>query len=156
MKLTVSGARLVIVFFSLAITGILLCLFVLSPLLGIPFNPGRNEHFRLVEIVLPVFLGYLGNASHFIFRSHRMVEPQVLDERILAMLVYGPFIIYIFFNTSLFLSFYLCNQPDGSGMPIDELTRWFSIALGVLTGTISIINSYVFNASTDKKYNQKT
>jgi len=84
MKLTVAGARIAIVVFSLGITGVLLTFLILAPALGMPFNPGRNENIRLIEIIVPVFFGYLGSAAHFVFHSQRG------REMLLEGALYGP------------------------------------------------------------------
>jgi hypothetical protein len=147
MKLTVAGARIAIVGFSLGITGVLLTFLILAPALGMPFNPGRNENVRLIEIIVPVFFGYLGSAAHFIFRSRRGAEISVNDETLLALLIYGPFLIFITINIALFAAFYLYNRPDGPGMDVEELSKWFSFGLGILTCTVSVISSYIFGST---------
>jgi len=147
MRLSVPSARVAIVAFSLGITGVLLCFLILAPSIGMPFNPGRNENLMLVQVVIPVFLGYLGSASHFLFRARAAPDVEVADERLLGLLVFGSFGLYVLANTTLFAAFYLSNRPDGPGMSIDELSKWFTLILGLLTCTVSVITSYIFNAS---------
>jgi hypothetical protein len=151
MKLTVDGARLAIVGFSLGITGILFAFLILAPALGMPFNPGRDENVRLIEIIAPVFFGYLGSAAHFVFRSQRGTNISVADEQLLGLLVYGPFLVFIFVNIALFLAFYLYNRPNGPGMNVEELSKWFSVGLGILTCTVSVISSYIFGAGAQQQ-----
>ena len=142
MRLTVSGARLAIVWFSLGITGFLLCFLLVAPEIGVPFNPGRHENQNLVFIVLPVFFGYLGSAAHFVVRTPR--SDSKVDEQLLSAMVFGPFCFYILINIVLFTTFVLANREGGSGMIVEELSKWFSLTLGLLTCTISIISARLF------------
>jgi hypothetical protein len=155
MRLSVPQARVAIVAFSLGITGVLLCFLILAPTIGIPFNPGRNENLMLVQIVIPVFLGYLGSASHFVFRSRAAPEVGIADESLLGLLVYGSFGLYVLANVSLFTAFFLNNRSEGVGMSIDELSKWFTLILGVLTCTVSVITSYIFSTTKPQAASRK-
>jgi hypothetical protein len=147
MKLSAAGARLSIAVFSLAITGLLICFLLIAPEIGLPFNQSRHENISLLQIVFPVFLGYLGSASHFVIRSPQVTEVAVADEQLLWILVFGPFLLYLVINITLFATFFLANREGGSGMSLEDLSKWFSIALGLLTCTISVISSHVFGTS---------
>ena len=128
MRMTRDGARLAIVAFSISMSGVLLVFFLLGPAFGMPFTPGANENLHLTQIVLPVFLGYLGSAVQFIFRSRqREAEMPAEDQRLLFLLVNGPFVLFVIFNLSLFGSFYMRNQLGGSGLTFEELSQWFSV-----------------------------
>jgi hypothetical protein len=65
------SARLAIVAYSLGITGTLMVFLLLAQPLHMRFNYANEENLRLIDIVLPTFLGYLGAASHFLFNSNR-------------------------------------------------------------------------------------
>jgi hypothetical protein len=136
--------------------GVLLCFLILAPSIGMPFNPGRNENLMLIQVVIPVFHGYLGSASHFVFRAHAAPEVQVADERLLGLLVFGTFGLYILANITLFTEFYLTNRLEGPGMSIDELLKWFTAILGLLTCVVSIITSYIFNFSGHRTASRRT
>jgi hypothetical protein len=65
--MTVDGARRWIIITSLVVTGLAFAFLVAAPPLGYPL--GWDQSQRIIEILLPVFLGYLGTATHFVFHT---------------------------------------------------------------------------------------
>jgi hypothetical protein len=67
-----NDARKWLVLASLSMTAVLFVFFIIAPAFGFPLTFGQAR--GLLEIILPVFLGYLGSASHFVFsqRSARL------------------------------------------------------------------------------------
>jgi hypothetical protein len=114
------------------------------------FDFGKEEHFRLIDIVLPTFLGYLGAASHFLFNGNRGREVDSQNDSMLMILVHGPFLIFICAVAALFYAHYATHRPLGPDEPridpltFNDLSRYFSICLALLAATVSIISSYLF------------
>jgi hypothetical protein len=95
--------------------------------------------------VTPVFLGYLGSASHFVF----MIPPPSVpaNNQFLGLLVKGPIVIYACAVVAALGTFGYSNRtgaPIGSGMSVGELSIAISIALGILAATTGVIISYLF------------
>jgi hypothetical protein len=145
-----SKARIFIVVASLALTGFLLTFLMAAPFLRVPFNENQNENVRLIEIVLPVFFGYLGSASHFLFNANRGREVAPEQMPLLRILVVGSFGIFTAFIICLFAIFWLSNGSPAA-MSFDSLSRYFSLSMGLLACTISIIASYLFGAPPERE-----
>jgi hypothetical protein len=140
MRLSVARARFVIVGYSLGMTGLLIVFFLIAPTF-LPFNPGRSENIRLIEITLPVFLGCLASASHFLFRGTSSSSPFVGDENLLFLMVIGPCTLFFILIITLFSVFYFRQ------LVIDDLTKWYSMILSLLTSTIGITSANLFMTS---------
>jgi hypothetical protein len=142
---TLTQARKWIILSSLLITGGQLTFLVAAPTIGFPLEYPTN--LGIVRIVTPVFLGYLGSSTHFIFQNP---APTVaVQNEFLGYLVKGPLIIYALVVISALASFGYSNRAGaeiGSGMSVDDLGTALSLALGVLTATTGIITSYLFVA----------
>lgn len=145
-----ASARIFIVVASLALTGFLLVFLMAAPFLQLPFNENEGENVHLIEIVLPVFFGYLGNASHFLFNANRGRSVPPEQRPLLAILVIGSFGIFTIFIICLFVVFALSNGSPGA-MSFDSLSRFFSFGMGLLACTISIIASYLFGTSHERR-----
>ena len=52
---------------SLVLTTCVFAFLVVAPTIGYPLDPGANHVIRLLQILTPVFVGYLGSAAHFVF-----------------------------------------------------------------------------------------
>jgi hypothetical protein len=144
VRLSVPQARLLIAGYSLAMTGFLVVFFLIAPAF-LPFNPGRGENVRLIEITLPVFFGYLTSASHFLFNSSPSSERFSGDERLLFLMVVGPCVLFFVLFLVLFTIFYFRN------VLIDELSKWYSIILSLLTSTVGIISANIFISSSSTR-----
>lgn len=146
------SARLAIVSYSLAITGSLIVFLILAQPLGMRFDFGQEQNLRLIDVVLPTFVGYLGAASHFIFNANRGREVDDQNVPMLRILIHGPFLIFIVAVIALFIAHYSSHRPLADADPrIDRmdfaaLSRYLSICLALLAGTISILSSYLFGS----------
>mgnify|MGYP000320631707 CR=1 FL=1 len=137
-------ARKWLIVASLSITGFQMVFLFIAPSLSYPISYPKN--LDLLQIVSPVFLGYLGAASHFIFKKNQVTIS--VDNEYLGLLVKGPIIIYCAAIISAFSAFAYSNRLDaeiGTGMSIENLGNAVSISLGVLAVTTSIITSYLFS-----------
>ncbi len=145
MNFTASAARLSILVFSLAISGCLLIFLVVAPNIGFPFN--SNDNYRLIEIVTPLFFGYLGSASHYVFNANGGREVDKNQQNMLMFVVIGPFMIFIAFIIIMFWVFKVSQTGQGGdAMTFDGLSRGFSVGLGLLAATVSIASAYLFGA----------
>jgi hypothetical protein len=140
----IDTARSFIIWGSLGITAVQGFFLLMAPSLGFLNSP---QNLDLLQVVGPVFLGYLGTACAFIFKDPPLEVP--VNEKFLGPLVVGPMVVYVLFVGAAFASFVYSNRPDGppgTGISIEVLSRELSIALGVLAATTSVINANLFFA----------
>jgi hypothetical protein len=138
-------ARKTLIISSLVITGCQIIFFTIAPVLGFPIEYPKN--IDLLQIISPVFFGYLGTATHFIFITPR-IEVHAENE-FLGILIKGPLIIYSFVVIATTSAFWFSNRPGatvGSGMSVENLSTALSLALGLLAVTTGVINSYLFSS----------
>lgn len=144
-----NGARSWIIKASLLLTTGLVLVFVITPALGFPltFEQARG----LLQIVLPVFLGYLGSATHFVFASKQPTAAALkLPEHLVALLIKGPIVVFVIWCSSAIVIFGYSNRIEakaGSGMTLDMLASLIAGALGLLTTTSGVAVSYLFAVS---------
>ena len=142
--MTVNGARRWIILASLSITGFQIIFLLIAPILFYALKYPQN--IDLLQIISPVFLGYLGSASHFVFaRSAARSNGKPL---FLEPLVKGPLLIYVAGVVAAFFSFFWSNRsgaPLGTGMSVQQLGNALAILLGILAATTGIITSYLFS-----------
>lgn len=141
--MTADEARKWLILSSLIITGVQVVFLFAAPAFGFPLTYPKN--LDLLQIVTPVFLGYLGSSAHFIF----MAPPPtvIVNNQFLGFLVKGPIIIYACAMVAAFASFGYTNRqgaPIGGGMSVDNLATTMSISLGILAVTTGVIFSYLF------------
>jgi hypothetical protein len=136
-------ARKWLILASLLITGVQLIFYFVAPAISFPLEYPKN--IDLVQIVTPVFLGYLGTATHFIFITP---PPQVqVNREYLGYLVKGPLLIYCGAVIAVNAAFAYSNRTGailGQGMSVDTLRTSLSISLGVLAASTGIIVSHLF------------
>jgi hypothetical protein len=153
--MNIDAARKWIVVASLIITGCQLIFLICAPAVGYPIEYPKNV--ELIRVVSPVFLGYLGSATHFVFNNPKS-EVQIRD-KFLSILVKGPIIIYILVVSSALLSFGYSNRENaeiGTGMSVNDLSTTISFALGVLAATTGVITSYLFGSPARSRVNSKS
>ena len=68
LSLSTANARNALIAMSLTLTTGLLGFFLVAPAAGYPLQ--FDDSMRVLQILLPVFLGYLGSATTFAFRSN--------------------------------------------------------------------------------------
>jgi hypothetical protein len=144
--MTADEARRWLILSSLVITGLQAVLLLVAPVIGVPLEYPKN--LDLLQIVTPVFLGYLGSAAHFIFIAPTPTVP--VNSKFLGMLVRGPIIIYLAIVVASFAAFTYSNRPGavlGQGMSVDSLGTSLTIALSVLAASTGVIISYLFVAN---------
>jgi hypothetical protein len=148
--MTVDKARHILIISSLVITGCQLIFLFIAPSFRYPL--GYPDNLNLLEIISPVFLGYLGSATHFIFQPQQHDAP--VQNRFLGTLVVGPLTIYSIAVVGAFTAFGLSNSAEatpGSGMSVSNLATALSVALGVLAVTTGVIVSYLFSSQSNAR-----
>ena len=143
--MTADQARQWLIFASILITGVQLTFFLTAPAIGYPLTYPKN--ITILQMTAPVFFGYLGAASHFVFANP---APSVAaPNQLLAILVRGPIVVYSLVVAAVTGAFGYSNRAGasiGDGMSVDDLANSLSIALGLLAASTSVITSYLFVA----------
>jgi xanthine/uracil permease len=141
--MTIDQARSFLISSSLLITGCQIVFLLVAPAINYPLMYPKN--INMLQIITPVFVGYLGAATHFIFKSP---VPQVeANKQFLRPLVVGPIIIYVLAFVAAFGTFGYTNRsgaPIPGGMSVDNLTTALSIILSILAATTGVLISYLF------------
>jgi hypothetical protein len=141
--MTIENARKWLITSSLIITGAQIIFLLVAPVVGFPLPYPKN--LALLQVISPVFLGYLGSATHFIFRGVPPTDGVSIEY--LGVLIKGPLIIYVLATVGSLAAFGYSNRADslvGSGMSVDDLSTALSICLGVLAVTTGVLSSYLF------------
>ncbi len=139
--MTHDSARTWLILSSLVITGLQMVFLLVAPYVGFPLESPKN--IQILQNISPVFLGYLGSAAHFIFKTQE--PPATKPNRHLGLLVKGPLCIYVLATLAAFVAFgYSNRQASSSGMEVESLSTSLSLALGVLAVTTGVLSSYLF------------
>ncbi len=145
--MTTVKARLWLVKASFFVIAGNLVFFLLAPWLGYPLQ--REESPRLLQIIIPVFTGYLVAAIHFVFRQTEPIPARsgVGIPELLRWIVIGPVMIFLVWSLSAILAFGFSNRvsaPGGTGLSVDDLASQITFALAFLTATTGAVISYLF------------
>ena len=143
--MTTDQARKWLIVSCLVITGAQVIFLFIAPVF-FPLEYPKN--LDLLQIVTPVFLGYLGSSAHFVFMTPPPSVPA--NSQFLGLLVRGPIVIYACAMIAAFGAFGYSNRagaPIGGAMSVDNLATAISISLGILAATTGIIVSYLFVAN---------
>jgi len=142
----IHAARTWLIKASLGITGANFLFFATAPSLGYPLE--WPESVRLLQIVFPVFAGYLGTATYFLFRSSSNVRVRRTrgSSEQLALLVRGPVIIWGLGSLGAIAAFGFSNRSGtlNPGMEIDDLATLLTAALGLLAVSTNVVVGYLF------------
>ena len=158
-KLNYEQARSLIIVYTLGCTLVLMVFFITSPIISFPFNYSQGDDQRLIQIVLPTLIGYIGmtvttfgqEGEAMIFTKQQSVEA--------FYWINGTFAIFAIVVLSLLLTFYVTNLPEADGkivtdgMSIDWLSWWLAACLGILTAVMNYLIPRIF---TKKTAEQKT
>jgi hypothetical protein len=129
--------------------------FLLGPAIGFPLTFAQS--LRILEVILPVFLGYLGSAASFAFRSTSDTDDVVFRKNatsLIGLLIVGPLVVYFVSIISIVLAFGITNRPGaaaGSGITFDQLTAGISVILGLLAVTTNVAVGYLFGGGQNVK-----
>jgi hypothetical protein len=154
--MTVDTARKWLVASSLTITGVMFVFFSIAPVLRFPLTFAQS--MRVLEVIAPVFLGYLGSAASFVFRSSADEDSAVFRKStssLVGMLIVGPIGIAFLALLAIVAAFGLTNGADaatGAGMTVDQLTVGMSAILGLLAVTTNVAVGYLFGGNHEKGF----
>jgi hypothetical protein len=146
--MTADQARRWLIVASLGLTAATFLFLWTAPSFG--YRLELRDSIRLMQIALPVFLGYLGAAAQYVFqglsgqRNHG-IRSQARHP-FLSLLIKGPILVFFIALVAMFVSFGRTNQPDSNAEPIDvdQLALGLSAALGILTVTTNVAIAYLF------------
>jgi hypothetical protein len=148
---TLDSARRWLILASLTACGLIFVFILISPLLGYPLE--WSQTLRIIEVVVPVFLGYLGSAAHFVFGDQNDAD-RFPANGLLTLMVKGPVILFAVVSAAIFFSFGFANRSGaatGSGMSVDLLEGLLSAALGILAVTTNVAVAKLFGVQFSKK-----
>lgn len=155
--MTVPDARRWLILASLSLTGGCLVFFLIAPVVGYPLK--YPQPFRLLEILLPVFLAYLGSATLFVFGAQESpTEERAVRTELLGLLVRGPVVVFSLAILSALIAFGVSNSesaPPGAGMNLDTLSLAVSSCVGLLAVTTNVAVSYLFGAPKSTEHRQR-
>lgn len=146
--MTTDAARKLLVWSSIIMTGTLFVFFILAPALGFPLT--FEEGIRLLELDVPIFVGYLGSATQFVFHQPKQNDPElpvVVKGPLVGLLIVGPLVLFVLANIAGLLAFGISNRPSatpGTGMNVDLLAVIISAALSILAVTTNVAVAYLF------------
>jgi len=148
----VAASRTWLIKASLGVTGANFLFFAMAPSLGYPLE--WSESVRLLQIVFPVFAGYLGSATHFLFRARRSASVRRVQgaPEQLALIVRGPVFLWGLASLGAIAAFGISNRMGATapGMEIDDLATLLTAALSLLAVTTSVVVGYLFGFEDEK------
>ena len=138
--MSVDDARKWLIVSSLMITGIQMMFLLLAPAFGYPLE--FPQALEVLRIVCPVFLGYLGSASHFIFQNAKSTKQ--LQNQYIGIILKGSIAVYVLTAGGSLFAFGYTNHSQTDGMSVPELCTALTMSLGVLAVSTGVISSYLF------------
>lgn len=142
--MTVASARKHLLLFALGNTGAHVLFFIVAPAFGYKLTFG--EALRMIEVVSPVFLGYIGAATQYVFQPQgAKVRSGTQHSDLLSILVWGPIIIFSLTSIAALAVFGVVNRINGVGMTPETLSLILASNIGLLTVSTNVIVSNVFN-----------
>lgn len=144
-------ARTWIILSSIVITGAITLFLFLAPALGYPLR--QDQARRIMEIVVPVFIGYLGSASHFVFRELRKspsTSSKIHHPKLAKLLIKGPIILWVVIVVGAFIAFGISNRESaepGAGWSVDELAAAVTFGISLLAVTTNVAVAYLFGST---------
>ena len=148
-------ARVWITTASLCVVAVTGGFFILAPAAGFPL--AYPQALGMLKLIFPIFLGYLGSATYFLFKEKKKdksVQKEPERTPLLQLLLKGPIYTFLFLFLIIITSFYLSNRPTSppeSGMDVDDLSSSIALLLGLLAVTTNVIVSYLFSVE-DKSH----
>jgi len=148
--MTADEARRWLIKATLLLTGATFVFLLMAPVVG--YRLAWKDAIRVFEIVLPVFLGYLGTAAQFVFQNMAGKENSGIaatqTNPFLSLLVRGPIWLFGLVIATALVAFGVSNSASaaaGTGMSADALAGVITAALGLLNVTTQVAVSYLFS-----------
>jgi hypothetical protein len=129
----------------LTLTGCIILFFVVSPAFGYPLT--YDESYQVMQIVFPVFVGYLATAVAFVVRP--VAEQQIDQQRlsVLRLLIRGPIFLFAGGILIVWLVFGYSNSGyalAGTGMTLKVFTNLHTALLAILAATTGGLIAFLF------------
>jgi hypothetical protein len=143
--MTLYQARKWLIVASLAMTVVAFCFFMVAPVLGYPLRYSQAQ--TVLQIVLPVFLGYLGAATQFVFQKSPAPDEVVAARPLMGLLVKGPIAVSALMIVAVVVAFGYSNRAaatPGEGLAVEQLSAAVTAAMGLLAATTNSIVAYLF------------
>ncbi|MGJ5077005.1 hypothetical protein [Bradyrhizobium oligotrophicum] len=141
--MTAEQARRKLIFLSLVTTVLFSAFLIVSPLFT-PFGP--QEALQVVQVVFPVFAGYIGSAVLFLFRGNP-ASGTIADQGLLKMLIYAPFAVFWCLAAAVLFYFYVSNQPGyNQGMTFPQLMTYVTIIISFMNITTGALGAFLFQS----------
>jgi hypothetical protein len=104
------------------------------------------QAWQVVQIVFPVFAGYLGTAVIFLFQR-KSGQVRIVDENLLMYLIYAPFAVFWVLGATVFLFFYVSNLPGRrEGMQFDDLSNYITMLVSFMNATTGALTAFLFQS----------
>lgn len=150
--MTVKQARFFIVNMSVLGTAGTFLFFMIGKPLGYPLSWSQVQ--RVVEIVLPVFLGYLGAASLYVFGQKGKNDDVSFgqNEDLAGRILRSSAWTFALILAAILFAFGYTNRPNATqdeGMSIDTLSWAVTAILGILNVSTNVAVTYLFSVSSD-------
>ena len=149
--MTIQESRRWIVHWSLGLIALYGVFFLLALVLHYPLV--FEQSAQMLQIIFPIFLGYLATAIVFAFEG-REVETRAPD--LLGPLTKGPFLVSLLLSIALFVAFWVADSTHSSAQPttpmtFDVFSSLFAAIVGIHTATTSALVAYLFGAERRKQ-----
>jgi hypothetical protein len=129
----------------LVLTGAVIVFFVVAPVFGYPLT--YDESYQVMQIVFPVFVGYLATAVAFVVRP---VADQQIDEnrrKVLRILIRGPVVLFSVGIVIVWIVFGVSNSRfgiAGAGMTLRVFSNLHTALLAILAATTGGLIAFLF------------
>jgi hypothetical protein len=152
-SMRVSDARSWLIRASLLLAAATLGFFLAAPVAGYPIT--QKQGFSLIQLVFPVFAGYVGSAGFLLFRyARRPAKGEAAEEARevpnLGLLVRWPIYLWAGLFALFIFLFGFTNRaaaPVGDGWSVEDLGMAITAALSLLSVTTNVVIAYLFDAS---------
>jgi hypothetical protein len=139
-----NDARIWLVKWSAVLTGILFVFFVIAPFVALPFRGDQSK--QALGIIAPVFFGYLGLATTFLFQAPPKIPASPINP-LFSLIVKAPVGIFSVGLFVLILTYCLTNilaKKIGDGMGFDDFVFYLSMLLTLQSGTTGVLFAAIF------------
>jgi hypothetical protein len=136
---------------SLAQLGASFAFFILArPIFGFPMV--YEEVIRVLQIIFPVFVGYLGIAAAYVSQQPDAVpiDTNSAAPKFSQLLLRGPIYLVGMCSIVLIASFWVSNLPSaksGGGMSLDNFCWFLSLLMGLLAASSGLVVTRLFPAN---------
>jgi hypothetical protein len=149
------GIRAAATILSFGSTVFWLGFFWFAPFFGFPLDWTVDEPQRFIEIITPVFLGFLISAALYAVNPADVRLPTGEKYLLIKIILYGGIAAFYLIMVLLCVAFALGHSADGSRtyLSLSQFSSGVATAVSILTGVVAIVLGYVFNSPAAKPEN---